>query len=647
MNSLTHFIKSRIHFFFFSVLVDYQNSLLDLLEKESSNNPNHTGDALKNLIIELSSKTVSILQVANDNTGVITLDEKDCLWIEQLSRASLNKNDKQYFLTSTSRLTFDFNYVQSQIIQTYFLLCHINYRHIIQKYRCHTKRMQTTTTNVENLDLDEKYLISLSDDQVENEWNYLKNMLLDKLYNAHSLIRQIALTLKNHPDDLSSTFLFDFVRKTDDGNNLYLKLEQYEIKDFHLCHIDHVLKLYTESMSSFQYLFTDVSPLLRMPIATQLNDELIQNFKKNLIDIDYNNDTDKIQSIIQTITELLDELKTIEDTLLQQSTQSLTEICEHLTMKNPVLLWIPKGIKCENYVTLSIHLIRTRSILQEQKVNIEEKEMKLWEENFNPNEQLNKQANLFVQYLNPPNKENNNNESSNWAFSTIDTDDSIIESEEQMTFEDHIEYSSLMELNIKLVPCSSSIFTQQIHKYRQESQVESMIETKLLKITITHPNGESASSFWKRENFSDKLKKLFNDKNYDSNTNVVVDKNEIFVDFTNNNYCLPFRPLLEYRIAERQSLFPVQFQFRTQQFEYFITSKAKISAVIHRFIDDNHLQSLSPNTILCFFNKYGQCIDDEIITDLHKTIFVTEETSDANILCEITVEYNEGNQQKN
>ncbi|CAF3062274.1 unnamed protein product [Rotaria sp. Silwood2] len=74
------------------------------MEYELNNNQNHTVDALRNLIKELTSKNVSILQVANDKTGVISLNEKDCLWIEQLSQASLINNEEQYFITLSGRM---------------------------------------------------------------------------------------------------------------------------------------------------------------------------------------------------------------------------------------------------------------------------------------------------------------------------------------------------------------------------------------------------------------------------------------------------------------------------------------------------------------------------------------------------------------
>ena len=603
-----------------SVLVDYHNNSLDLLEKEY----NHTNGILKNLVNELISKQVSIIKVANDNTGVITLTEQDCSWIERLSQASLTNNE--YFLTANSRLTFDFTYVQSQIIRTYLLLCRINYQHITQKYQCYTKRIETTTS----LDLDEKYLVPMDDERIEKERMFLKEMPLDKLYHAHSQIRQIALKLKNHPDDLSSTNLFQFAKKID------IKLEQYEIQDFQLCHIDHVLELYEKSMSSFQYLFTDIPPLLQVPIEKQLKEELIENLNRHIIDIDYRDDTDTIQFNIQMISKLLDELKSIEDILLQRSSQSLIEICKHITIENPILSWIPNGIKCENYVALNIHLIEMRSILQERKMNIEEKEMKLWEEDFNSD----KQTNVFREYINLSNEEQTIDVPGDWILPSMNIKESTAE------YEQPIAYSPLMELNIKLVPCTSSAFIEQIHQYRKEPRVEPTATTKAQKFTIIQSDGKPTTYLWKVEKLSEQLKKVF-----DPNVFAIVDKNELVIDLTK----IDTRPIsLEYRILEKQSLIQVRFQFRTKAFEYLTTSKCQISTIVHRFIDDDHqLQSLALNTVLGFFDQYGKCIDDGIIADLCPTdsciasISVIEKKSITNTFSVIALSYKEDQNQSN
>ncbi len=94
------------------MLADYHNNLLNLLEKEANSNDTHVVGALKSLINDLTSKEVSILQIVRDNTGVITLNDNDCIWIEQLSRAILINENEEYFQSADTPFTFDFLYLQ-------------------------------------------------------------------------------------------------------------------------------------------------------------------------------------------------------------------------------------------------------------------------------------------------------------------------------------------------------------------------------------------------------------------------------------------------------------------------------------------------------------------------------------------------------
>ncbi|CAF4734470.1 unnamed protein product [Rotaria sp. Silwood1] len=255
----------------------------------------------------------------------------------------------------------------------------------------------------------------------------------------------------------------------------------------------------------------------------------------------------KFKQQIQTITTFLNEIKDIEDEFQQQFTQSLTETCGFLAIENPILLWIPDKIKCENYVDVYIHLIRTRSKLQEQT-------MKLWNESFNADESQEKQGSLFQQYLNPhydkqiSNENQNTNQSNDWQLPVIDTNDSTsnlthednsINNEQSAPHQpainsndlpdENIQYTALMTLNFQAFPCISSSFSKQIHKYREEPSKEPTIVTKPQKYTIIHPNGESKSVLWKRDNICAQFKKIFDDKEYNYDLYVIVDKNETFL----------------------------------------------------------------------------------------------------------------------
>jgi hypothetical protein len=661
--------------YFFSVLADYHNSLLNLLKKEANSDDNDVVGGIKSLINDLTSKEVSILQIVRDNTGVITLTDNDCSWIEQLFRAILINENNEYFQRADTQFNFDFLYLQSYIIRTYLLLCRINYQHIIQNYQCYVRRTQLTT-DTETLDLDEKYCIPLNRQQLETDWNYLKEIYLDKLYHGHHFLRQIVMILKHHQEDLSQIKLSELIQSLGDDKSMHEQVKQYEIKDFQLCHIDHIRKLYANSISDFQHLFTDVSQSLRTPIDPQLDDELSQMLQAAIISIDYGNDVDQIKSTIQTITDLLNDLRSIEHHLLRQWAHTLKETCSILNIDNSILAFIPDEIKCENYVALNIHLIRMRTILQERVVNIEVKETKQWDESIDvkPHEQQQKQANRFLDFLIEPSTSNQTSQNlidpddkDIWpeipnytptdpiGDNLLDQNDLLRERQfpttQQPSFEEHFEYSSLFQLNLKFVPLTSSNLFEQI-KQREESPVKAVLLTKAQKFIVTHPTAESKTYLWRSENLFEKLRSIFDKEKYDINRFVVVDKNEILVDFTNNNARLPNQVPLEYFIIEKTLLFPIQFHFQTKLFQYFATSKSNISIIIDRFITDNYIQSSSKDIYLTFFDENGKTIDNVSIADLisrtdqlqNKTIpiTVTEEDNNTTMLCEITLRSKQG-----
>jgi hypothetical protein len=174
---------------YFSVLADYHNELLDVLEENVKRENNNGCIPIRNLVNELTSKEISVLQIMDDNAGVITLSDQDYSYIEKLCKASLISQD-EYFPTTNMSLTFDYLYVQSYIIRKYFLHRRINYRHISQKYQCYIRRASgaaLTTHDIEIFNLDEKYTVSLSNQQLNTDWNHLKEMPLDKLYHGYNL----------------------------------------------------------------------------------------------------------------------------------------------------------------------------------------------------------------------------------------------------------------------------------------------------------------------------------------------------------------------------------------------------------------------------------------------------------------------------
>ncbi|CAF4828870.1 unnamed protein product, partial [Rotaria sp. Silwood2] len=296
----------------------YHNNLLDLLEKETTTNEETNAiNLLKNLIKELSSREISILQVIHQTTGVITLSNNDCLSIERLARASLQIGE-EYFSQWNTKFTFNFLYVQSYIIRTYLLFCPINYSHIHRRYQCYTQRQIIS-------DID-KTMSNNDDDtsKISNDprFDYLKQMSLGKLYNGYNLLRQITKMLSHSDHESTDVNLYEFTNSTDRDNQLYEQLEKYEIQNFELRYISDVCRRYEKLIGNFQYSLISVSHLLCIPIDNETNNQLDEILDTTLIKAYYDSTTNQLQSTVRTITEFLNALNEIEDTLLQQSSST-------------------------------------------------------------------------------------------------------------------------------------------------------------------------------------------------------------------------------------------------------------------------------------------------------------------------------------
>jgi hypothetical protein len=446
-------------------------------------------------------------------------------------------------------------------------------------------------------------------------------MFLDELYHGHNLLRQITMILKHHPDDLSSKGLYEFVESgTDENNHLREQLKRYEIKDFQLCYIDHIRRLYENSFGGFQYLFTDVPTLLHTAIDEQSNNDLREKFQSKLNLTDENLEVDKIQLTIHEITEFLNELKKIENTLLQHSTQSLREICEYVAIESSILSLIPDAIKCEHYVSLNIHLIQMRSILQERTIDIQEKETKIWSEKFDIQVDNQQQTNRYQIYLNPTISDDrnlNNNGKDEWTFPSMETDviDPELETEprlevpENIEPETTIECKSFFKLTVRFVPSTSSTLVEEV--YKQKHSI--LPTTKAQKFTLKHPDGKITSHLCKCENLVENLQKTCADKKYDLDIFVVIDQSQIVVDFSRLQ-----RMSSEYYIIEKAQVIEIRFQFRTNLLKYSATSNCDILAIINRFIDDSQLEFTSPDVRLCFLDELGKYIDGKTIGDIYR-----------------------------
>ncbi len=700
-------------------------------------NTNHQS-LLRDLIDKLSARELSIVQIVQENTGVITLNDQDCLSIESLSRASL-EIEEEYFPKSNVQFNFNFLYIQFYIIRSYLLLCRINYHSIHQKYQCYTQ--QPITYQIEKK-TSKKSIYTLNDPQ----FNYLQEMTLGNLYDEYNLLRQLVDLLKHHQDDASNMNLHEFLRTTNDNNEIVRQLEKCQIKDFQLCYIDDVCQLYEELINSFHYSILNISHLLRIPIDDQQNAAL----DESLIQPFHNEQSKDFKSTIRTITEFLNELKDIEDALQQQSSLSLAEVCNSIYIENPIVAMIPNEIKCENYVPLIIKLIEIRSNLQEQTIEKEEENKEQWNYSFDeqPNEQENTPG-IFQTFVEKPDEQENGQgifqtfkersdeeENGSGIFQTfketpnveIDDDDSpkippFPDPFDYKSFQDGERYSgenagtritnitpsdntnnasnpintrsihdststdkeesnvdsqsvtseveiidpkpapdhryipppsykSLFELNTKSVPLTASFLFEQIRDHKQKADSALLSIPDISRFEIVYPDDTRKPIRFRTENIYQRLKTAFQEKNYSFNEFIVVDQNQIFVDFLNENNekSLP-RISSEYHIIPKTLLVPLILEFESKESEYLVTLKCQISSIINHFLIDHRLTFASSDTFLGFFDELGSYIhEDETIQNVYRShntnvirIKIIKYEDNTNELSEVVLIFNEGN----
>ncbi|CAF3824124.1 unnamed protein product, partial [Rotaria sp. Silwood1] len=644
-----------------SVLVDYHNNLLELLETEIKNNGDTLGlGPLKEIICELSKREISILQIVQENMGVITLNKIDCQWIEQLSRASL-ENENNYFLKIDTSLKFNFLYVQSYLIRTYLLYCRINYQHIKGKYQCYIQPKVSITTN----DLEMNNDIDMnSNSLLIDEWNHLEQKNLDQLQNEFNFLQRIMDVIKNSSEDYSSMKLSEFVRYINYDHRFVQQFEQYRIKDFSLSQIKNICQLYEQSIHHFQYTFINVSHLIRVPFDKKLNDELDHIFRSSLISSNDQTIKEEFQSKIRMITEFLNDLKDIEDLLAGQWTQSFVEICEYLRIDNLIVKLIPKEIKCENYVPLCLKLIDIRSQLQERTIDIEEKTIDLWSVRFDISNINQSNENSFQIFRNKnddflPIMSNSISSldfpSSSSPQTTITTtnpidwldifDNSNIPTEilkSEYFPSRSINYKSLSKLKLTLISLTPSTLFENSQK--QAEQLATKVPN--IRFIITYLDGKQNKYLCKPERLYGQLQKIFDEKKYDPNTIAIIDSNQVCIDFMtkNINNLLPSTEA-EYRVIEKSLLIPIVLEFEKCQLEYFTTAEATMTAILSRFIHDQQLKFIPSENYFSVFDSFGRYIADDCqIKNIYRSneqtpiqIRVLRCNKDANICCEVTL----------
>jgi hypothetical protein len=604
----------------FSVIVDYHNDLLGLLEQEIEENGDTLGlGSLTEILNKLADEEVSIVQIAQERMGVIALNEIDCQWIEQLSRASL-ENDNRRFAKSDTSLNFNFLYVQSYLIRSYLLLCRINYQHIRGKYQCYTKQQNSATTTADHDD-DHDVCSRLTD-----EWNHLEYADLNQLHNEHRFLQRIANIARNSIEDFSTTNLSTFIRDSEYGHRFAEQFQEYRMKDFPLHQLDDVCRLYEKLINNYQHAFIDAPRLLRVPLSDTLSDELDQIFQSSFLPPSDEIDKDEFEKRVQTINEFLNELKRAENALGGELAQSLAETCQKWRIYSPIVQLIPGEIKCENYVPLCQKLNDLRSQLRKQANEIEEQSIQHWSAGFDgsaadqsiPNSfsvpwgtENQPDEEPFLVYTEPPSpvieppsplpkkipSQDSNSEDDIFLGPSRPTTPRPSTPVPQNESNDYVSRATLKIQSVVLPP--SALFAS------SRSKVEaSSIRTPRADFQITHSDNSTKGHMCRAENIHEQLRKIFSEKKYDPNSYAIIDKNHMSVDFTakTTNGLLPI-PSVKYSVIEKTILVPIILHFEQHQLDYSATPEAQISSILARFIIDRQLTFTSPDT---YFNVYDQ-----------------------------------------
>lgn len=346
---------------------------MELLRSEIKINRNNLGlGSLEDIIINLSRREIPILQIAESKLGVISIDETDWQWIEQLARATL-ENENNYFLTGSSPLNFEFLYFQTYLIRTYLLYCPINYAHFEGKYRYRIQtRIHTVVephSNNNDPTLDGSNL---------DEWNHLKFMSLDQLRNEFEFIQRLKAVLDIYPQDCSTMMLSEFVQLTSDDHRFTQQYEKYQIKDFQLSKLKDIYEYYQQAIIRIQNAYNHVSSTIDIPVSNTVSAELDRVLVESFLLETIEESKEELDGKMRVITDLLEELKEVQEDLARQSSKPFASTCKFWGLESLILGLIPEEVKCENYVPLCVKLIEIRSRLQEKSIAIQERNEELW-----------------------------------------------------------------------------------------------------------------------------------------------------------------------------------------------------------------------------------------------------------------------------
>jgi hypothetical protein len=142
-------------------------------------------------------------------------------------------------------------------------------------------------------------------------------------------------------------------------------------------------------------------------------------------------------------------------------------------------------------------------------------------------------------------------------------------------FLSHPPSPSLFELNAKLVPLTASFLFEKIRDQKQKADLVLSSIRNISRFEIIYPDGTRKRSVFRTEYIYKKLKTVFEEKNYSFDGFIVVDQNQIFVDFLNEK--LSPRISSEYHIIPKTSFIPLIIEFESEESEYLVTLKYQMN----------------------------------------------------------------------
>ena len=538
---------------FFSVLVEFHNQTLSVLEQQVEHDQNFNTSPLTKLIRASAKKEVSIFQIAQSKTGIITIDEHERQEIEQLCRACL-QNQNTYFLQNNTQLRFDYLYIQSYIIRTYLLYSRVNVEHIRGQYRCLKKQKQPRNSTNHPLHIDPS---------LEKEWSNLKHLRFDRLEKELKFLQRIQQTINNIDDEsISKMRLSEFVRSTTRGNRFAGEYTQYEINDFLLQHINPVCDFYTRAINASQYLFNGISKDIMEDLNSHLDKQFDQNIEEFRTESLKEEDEVLLDKLIGIISEFIKDLQNSSGTFAERLSESFRETCEALAFAEQCCQLIPTEVHGKNYPSVIQKFVHLRSQLQEEKMGLRERKTEVWSP-FDSAVRVTSRTNKNFDPFGPRSGKSNPDEKE-------EVDESESENDRQ----------TIGQYEINAIPLPVTYLFKTIQKKIEERR------TDLPKrYTLTLMDKSVDKKMISPSKLYEKFRETFRMKNYDADNLKIVDIDGLNVDFLDPELVPLIKPTKnEFQVIEKSELITIHLEFEGTGRDYMVTREAQLSAIVSHFV---------------------------------------------------------------